>query len=121
MVAGARPELRTALRLERRGHGGIRSRAHLSRPRGRLAAQRLPRRQGRYGPRRMGLRNRRGARRGRAPRSRTEVAGLVVALYAAVGAAVTWPALRHADSDFLALAEPGHGDRKSTRLNSSHT
>jgi hypothetical protein len=58
----------------------------------------------------MGLRNRRGARRGGAPRSRAEVAGLVVALYAAVGAAVTWPALRHADSNFLALAEPGHGE-----------
>lgn len=58
----------------------------------------------------MGLRIRRGARRGRAPRGRAEVAGLVVALYAAAGAAVTWPALRHADSRFLALAEPGHGE-----------
>jgi hypothetical protein len=58
----------------------------------------------------MGLRIRRGARRGRAPRSRSELAGLVVALYAAVGAAVTWPALRHARSDFLALVEPGHGE-----------
>ena len=58
----------------------------------------------------MGLRSRRGARRRGAPRSRTEVAGLVVALYAAAGAAVTWPALRHADSRFLGLVEPGHGE-----------
>jgi hypothetical protein len=58
----------------------------------------------------MGLRDRRGARRGRAPRSRAEVAGLVVALYAAAGAAVTWPALRHGRSGFLALVEPGHGE-----------
>jgi hypothetical protein len=58
----------------------------------------------------MGLRIRRGTRRGGAPRSRAEVAGLVVAIYAAAGAAVTWPALRHADSRFLALPEPGHGE-----------
>jgi hypothetical protein len=58
----------------------------------------------------MGLRIRGGAGLRRAPRGRADVAGVVVALYAAAGAAVTWPALRQADSSFLALAEPGHGE-----------
>lgn len=38
------------------------------------------------------------------------VRAAAVAIYAAAGAAATWPALRDAGDEFLALAEPGHGE-----------
>ncbi|MEX2211681.1 MAG: hypothetical protein WD689_07975 [Gaiellaceae bacterium] len=58
----------------------------------------------------MGLRSHRGAGRRRARLGRPDTVGLAVALYATAGAAATWPALKHADESFLALAEPGHGE-----------
>lgn len=50
----------------------------------------------------MGLRGRRGAGLGRARLGRPAVVGLVVALYLGAGAVSTWPALEHADDEFLA-------------------
>jgi hypothetical protein len=50
----------------------------------------------------MELRGRRGARLGRAPRGGALLVAALVALYLAAGVVSTWPALRHADDDFLA-------------------
>jgi hypothetical protein len=58
----------------------------------------------------MALRDGRGARRGRAALGRSGFAGLACAVYLAAAAAVTWPALRHADDRFLARSAPGYGE-----------
>jgi hypothetical protein len=57
----------------------------------------------------MALRDGRGARHGRAPRRRALAAGLAAALFLAAGVLDTWPALRHADEDFLARPERSYG------------
>src|SRR5205823_2408678 len=70
----------------------------------------VPRRPGRYGPRRMALRQLGGAGPRRAARGRAGFVALACALYLGAGIATTWPAVRHADSSFLAGGAPSHGE-----------
>src|SRR5262249_59906746 len=101
LVAGARPELPAAVRLERGGGEGVRDRARVPRLRRRGATYGVSRRRGRYGARRMAVRNVRGAGLRRAARGRAGFVALACALYLAAGISATWPAVQHARTHFL--------------------
>ena len=81
VVADARPRLRPALRLERRGGARVRRRVRVPRLRDVARALGVPDRPGRYGPRCMAVRDRRGARLRRAAWSRAGFVALAAALY----------------------------------------
>src|SRR5918911_79402 len=75
-----------------------------------LAAAGVPRRPRRYGPPRMAVRERRGARLRRAASGRAGFVALACALYLSAGVAATWPAVRDSGSSFMAGGAPGHGE-----------
>src|SRR5262245_58595690 len=58
----------------------------------------------------MELRDQRAARLRGGARGRAGFVALALVLYAAAAVSVTWPALRHAGSDFLSGGAPGHGE-----------
>ena len=92
---GARPRRDPVpLRLERRRRPWLRGRARVPRDEGRRRANGLPHRARRYGPRRMALRHRRGARLRRAARGRAGLVALACALYLGAGLLATWPGTR---------------------------
>src|SRR5204862_605244 len=106
-------DLPAALRLERRGRPGVRDRARAPRPEGRGRADGVPRRPGRYCPRRMALRAGRGAGIRRAALGRPGFVALACALYLAAGLAAMWPAPEHFGTHFAARAEAIRGEASS--------
>src|SRR4029079_17079959 len=108
--ADARPELSAAVRLERRGDTCVRRRIRVPRTRRRQRAIGVPRRRGRYGPRRMALRHGRAAGLRRGASRRAGFVALAAALYLAAGVAATWPAVLHSRSHFLSGGAPSHGE-----------
>src|SRR4029453_2911606 len=98
------------LGLERRRSPRARDRARVPRVRGHRRAHGVSRRHERYGPRRMALRDGRGARLRRAALGRPGLVALVCALYLGAGVVATWPALQHAGSHFLARATTLSGE-----------
>src|SRR5262249_20434307 len=97
----ARPDLPAALGLERRGRARVRGRVRVSRAARRRAAVGVPLRPGRYGPRRMAVRNRRAAGLRRAAASRAGFVALAAALYTGAALLATWPAVLHIGSHFI--------------------
>src|SRR4029079_10523650 len=106
----ARPELPAPFRLERRSDARVRRRDGVPRARGRQPEVRIPRRPGRYGPRRMALRHGRVAGLRRVASRRAGFVALAAALYLAGGIAATWPAILHARSHFMSGGAPGNGE-----------